>query len=166
MNAQTVPPSRASSQEKYSVVWLRPRSHLTITTWRELAWVGWGGQTVENLAPVGRKFELDQIQANSSQVSGQTITSSIEVVNLARVGLSWEDRLARALGSQQPVRLRASSAPPTNPQWLYDTRDFCKTFWRSLATLRCSAVLFSSLFPQNWQSSHHTEYTVEPRYPG
>ena len=42
------------------------------------------GQTVENLARVGRKFELDQIQANSSQVVN-------EVVNLARVGLSWEE---------------------------------------------------------------------------
>ena len=60
---------------------------------------------VENLARVGRKFDLDQIQANSSQpsranssqVGGQTIPNSIEVVNLARVGLSWEDRLARAL---------------------------------------------------------------------
>ena len=54
---------------------------------------------MENLARVGRKFELDQIQANSIQLkpSGcQTILNSIEVVNLARVGLSWEDRLARA----------------------------------------------------------------------
>ena len=33
------------------------------TTWRELAWVGWVGQTVKILARVGRKFELDQIQA-------------------------------------------------------------------------------------------------------
>ena len=64
----------------------------------ELAWVGWGAQTKENVARVGRKFELDQIQANSSQlkqVGGQTIPNSIKVVNLARVGLSWEDRLAR-----------------------------------------------------------------------
>ena len=33
--------------------------------WRELAW---GGQTVERLARVGRKCELDQIQANSIQL--------------------------------------------------------------------------------------------------
>ena len=30
-------------------------------------------------------------------MGGQTIPNSIEVVNLARIGLSWEDRLARAL---------------------------------------------------------------------
>ena len=36
-------------------------------------------------------------QANSSQVGGETIPNSIKVVNLARVGLSWEYRLARAL---------------------------------------------------------------------
>ena len=38
------------------------------TNWWELARVGWGGQTVENLARVGRKFELDQTQTNSSQL--------------------------------------------------------------------------------------------------
>ena len=48
---------------------------------------------MENLARVGRKFELDQIQANASQVGGQTIPNSIEVVNLARVGLSWEPKV-------------------------------------------------------------------------
>ena len=42
---------------------------------------------MENVARVGRKFELDQIQANSSQVGGQTIPNSIEVVNLAE--LAW-----------------------------------------------------------------------------
>ena len=52
---------------------------------------------MENLTRVGQNFELDQIQANSSQVGGQTMPNSIGVVNLARVGLSWEDRLARAL---------------------------------------------------------------------
>ena len=36
-------------------------------------------------------------RSNSSQVGGQTIPNSIQVVNLARLGLSWEDRLARAL---------------------------------------------------------------------
>ena len=34
-----------------------------------------------------RKFELDQIQANSSQVGGQTIPNSIQVENLARLEL-------------------------------------------------------------------------------
>ena len=38
------------------------------TTWQELAGVGRGVQTVENLARVRRKFELDQIQANSIQL--------------------------------------------------------------------------------------------------
>ena len=36
-------------------------------------------------------------RSNSSQAGGQTIPNSIEVVNLPRVGLRWEDRLARAL---------------------------------------------------------------------
>ena len=31
------------------------------TTWRELSWVGTGSQMVEKLAPVGQKFQLDQI---------------------------------------------------------------------------------------------------------
>ena len=35
--------------------------------------LAWGGRTVENLARVGIIFELDKIQANSSQVGGQTI---------------------------------------------------------------------------------------------
>ena len=38
---------------------------------------------MQNLTRIGRKFELDQIQANSSQVDGQMIPNSIEVVNLA-----------------------------------------------------------------------------------
>ena len=54
--------------------------------------VGWRGQrkTVENLARVGRKFELDQIQANSIQLeptqpSGWPNDTQLhgEVVNLA-----------------------------------------------------------------------------------
>ena len=43
---------------------------------------------MENVAQVGRKFELDQIQADSSQVGAEIIPNSIEVLNLARVGLS------------------------------------------------------------------------------
>ena len=42
---------------------------------------------MENLVRVGRKFELDKFQANSSQLKPSG-------VNLARVGFSWEDRLA------------------------------------------------------------------------
>ena len=52
---------------------------------------------MENVGRVGRKSELDQIQANSRQVGGETIPNSIEVENWARAGLSWEDRYARAL---------------------------------------------------------------------
>ena len=47
---------------------------------------------VENLARVGRKFELDQIQANSSQVGDQMIPISSQVESLDGVGLSWEYR--------------------------------------------------------------------------
>ena len=35
-------------------------------------------------------------RASSSQMGGQTMPNSIEVVNLVGVGSSWEDRLARA----------------------------------------------------------------------
>ena len=53
-----------------AIVWIQPRSHITITKQLGESWLefGWGGQTVEKLARVGRKFELDQIQANSSQL--------------------------------------------------------------------------------------------------
>ena len=34
--------------------------------------------------------QLDPTRANSSQVGGQTIPNSIEVVSLARIGLGWE----------------------------------------------------------------------------
>ena len=49
---------------------------------------------------VGQKFELGQIQANSSQVCGQTTPNSIPVENVARIGLRGEYRLARALGAK------------------------------------------------------------------
>ena len=98
---QTIPPSRASSPEaiqlsEYDGI----VTYNNKTTWFEMAWVDWGGQRVVNLARVGWKFELDQIQANSSQLKPSgwpTIPNSIEVGNLARVGLSWEDRVARAI---------------------------------------------------------------------
>ena len=48
------------------------------------------------------KIEMNKIRANSSQVGGQTIPNSIEVVNLAHVGLGCDDRLARA---QRPLRI-------------------------------------------------------------
>ena len=68
------------------------------TTWRELAevakrWKIWL-ELCENYLSL---IKFKPTRAYSSQVGGQTIPISIEVVNLARVGLSWEDRLARAL---------------------------------------------------------------------
>ena len=61
--------SSHSLQENRSIVRLRPRNHLTITkqlgsSWFELAKRSLG--------------ELDQIQASSSQVGGQTIPNSIQ----------------------------------------------------------------------------------------
>ena len=47
--------------------------------------------------PIHNLVPLDPTRANSSQVGGQTIPNSIEVVNLARVGLRWEDHMTRAL---------------------------------------------------------------------
>ena len=72
---------------------IRPRSHLTMNKQLGSSWSR--RQTVEHLARVGRKFELDQIQANSSQV-GPNDTQLRRIVNLTRVGLSWKYRLARA----------------------------------------------------------------------
>ena len=79
----------------HAIVWIRPRGHIIIRkqlgeSWLELA--AWGGQTVvawlkrENLSLIKSK----PTPANSSQVGGQTIPNSIEVVNLARAGFSWE----------------------------------------------------------------------------
>ena len=84
------------------IVWLRPHSHLTIT--KQL------GENIGSSWPSGEilgsswakiwawsnSSQFDPTRANSSQVGGQTIPNSIEVVNLAHVGLSWEYRLARA----------------------------------------------------------------------
>ena len=69
-SGRTVPPSRASSQENHSnCLNTTAQSHNNNKpTWRELAWVGWGRQTVKNVARVGRKFELHQIQAKSIQL--------------------------------------------------------------------------------------------------
>ena len=61
----------------------------TKITWRELVWVGWGGQTVETWLELGENLSLIKFkptQSNSSQVGGQTIPNSIEVVKLGWVG--------------------------------------------------------------------------------
>ena len=88
---QTVQPSRASSHENHSIVWLRPRSHLTIRKqlWRELA-------------EVAKRWKLGLRRAkiwswsNANQLEPSTIPSSSQVENLAGVGSSWEYRLAGA----------------------------------------------------------------------
>ena len=90
-----VPPSRASSQENHSIVRLRPLSHLTITkqlgeSWLELA-ARWPnarklGSRWAKLWAWSNSSQLDPTPANSSQVGGQTIPTSIEAVNLAWVG--------------------------------------------------------------------------------
>ena len=59
------------------------------TTWRELAWVGWGGQTVENVARVGRKFELDQIQANSIQLKPSGWPNDTQLHRSCELGSNW-----------------------------------------------------------------------------
>ena len=95
----------------HSIVWIRPRSHNNNkTTWRELAWVGWkwtnGGKLGSSWAKIwawSNSSQLDPTRANSSQVGGQTIPNSIEVVNLARLGLSWEDRLTICLAGNEVV---------------------------------------------------------------
>ena len=78
------------------------------TTWQELARVCWGGQ----LARVGRKLELDKIQANSSQAGGQTIPNS-----------TW-------LELDENMSLIKSK--PTRAKWVakrYPTRAKLKTTW-------------------------------------
>ena len=60
-----------------------------------LSWLRWknGGKLGPGWAKIWAwsiSSQLDPTRANSSQVGGQTIPNSIKVVNLARVGLSWE----------------------------------------------------------------------------
>ena len=100
--------TRTRKLENHSIVWLRRRSHLTITkqlgeSWLELAR---GGQTAENLARIGRLFERDQIETRSisSQLARarwgpQTMLNSIQFENLSQVGWGWEYRLVRALSN-------------------------------------------------------------------
>ena len=85
---QTIPSSRASSQENHSIVWLRPRSHLTTT--KQLRW-RWPnsenlGSNWAKIRPWSNSSELDPARANTSQVGGQTIPNPIQAENLARVG--------------------------------------------------------------------------------
>ena len=54
---------------------------------------------MKNVARVGRKFELDQIQANSIQLKPSGLPNDTELHRGCELGsssLSWEDRLARA----------------------------------------------------------------------
>ena len=59
------------------------------TTWLEFARVGRGGQTVEYLARVGRKFELDQIQANLSQLKPSGWPNDTQLHRSCELGPSW-----------------------------------------------------------------------------
>ena len=96
---QTIPPNRASLQETVQLSeYDRVEPHINTKqlddSWLELAevakrWKTWL-EVGENLSLI----KLKPTRANSSQVGGRTIPNSIEVVNLARIGLSWEDRLA------------------------------------------------------------------------
>ena len=80
----------------HSIVWIRPRSNIKITkqlgeSWLALAEVAkrrktWLELGAENLSLI--KFK--PTRSNSSQVGGQTIPNSSQVVNFSRVGLSWE----------------------------------------------------------------------------
>ena len=104
-----IPPSWASFQETIQIVWIRPRSYITITkqldeSWREAAEVA---KQWKNWLELGENFssiKFKPTRANSSQVGGQMIPNSIEVVKLTRVGLSCEDHLARALQCSLSVR--------------------------------------------------------------
>ena len=112
---QTVLPSRASSQENHSIFLLKPRSHITITkqlgdSWIELTEVAKRWKTWLELGENLSLIKFKPTRSNSLQVGGQTIPNSIEVVNLARVGLSWEDRLASALVIERLERARCTTA--------------------------------------------------------
>ena len=56
---------------------------------------------VENVARVGRKFELDQFQPNSIQLKPSGWPNDTQLHRSCEFGLSWEDRLARALDPRQ-----------------------------------------------------------------
>ena len=83
-----------------SIVGIRPRSHIITKqlgeSWLELAEVAKRWKTWLELGENLSLITFKPTRANSSQVGGQTIPNSIEVVNFARVGLTWEDHLARA----------------------------------------------------------------------
>ena len=72
---------------------LMENSQLSTATWQQLAWVGWGGQAVENVTGVGRKF--DPTRVNSSEVAWWS--NDTQLHRSREPGLSWEYRLARAL---------------------------------------------------------------------
>ena len=61
-------------------------------TWLELARVGRGGQTVENLARVERKFELDRFEptrSNSSQLEPSGRPNDTQLHPNWKLGSSW-----------------------------------------------------------------------------
>ena len=110
---QTEPPSQACSHSNHSIVWKRPRSHITMTKQLGESWLRWpnGGKRGSSWAKIwawSNSSQLYPTRANSSQVGGQTIPNSIEVVNLAE--LAWVGRTVWS-GAITAALLHA------NPMW-------------------------------------------------
>ena len=90
----------------------------------------------------------DPTRANSSQVGGQTIPNSIQVVNLARVGLSWEGFLT-VVSSSNPGICRRQ--PSSSVKWKWNLFNLymaiaSKSF--SISSLVLKFLLTSSSIPR------------------
>ena len=69
---------------------MRPRSHVPITKELGLSWLRW--QKLENVARVGRKLELDQIQANSIQrepTQAKLVPIDTQLHRSCELGSNW-----------------------------------------------------------------------------
>ena len=79
----------------HSIVWIRPRSHLTITKQLGLSW-----------------FELTEVAKR-----WKTWLKPTQLHRSCELGSSWEDRLARAYRVVSGVCTSTEDAGPTHPPW-------------------------------------------------
>ena len=113
-DGQTVPPSRARSQENHSVNCrllaraVRPNNNKT--TLRELArelaevakrWKTWLVELGENLSFI--KFK--PTRSSSSQVGSKTMPNMDQIENLGKGGLGWENRLSTVIQASHSCRI-------------------------------------------------------------
>ena len=135
----------------HSIVWLRPRSHLTITK-KNLVRVGWGGETGENLARIGRAW------SNSSQLD----PTRAKWVAKRYPTPSWK------LGSSRGYRLARVSGSTTLPVFQQDTWTFWRLLSNSFSTVvepdcswrRTNLQKLFSVIPVMWEFPQKQRTTV------